>query len=31
MKALFAAIDRSIELFVAAIFMAMVVIGSWQV
>jgi TRAP-type transport system small permease protein len=31
MKALFAAIDRSIELFVAAIFIGMVVIGSWQV
>ena len=31
MKPLFAAIDRSIELFVAAIFAAMVLIGSWQV
>jgi TRAP-type C4-dicarboxylate transport system permease small subunit len=31
MKALFAAIDRSIELMVAAIFSGMVVIGSWQV
>src|SRR5262245_21642205 len=31
MKPLFAAIDRSIELFVAAIFAAMVMIGSWQV
>jgi TRAP-type transport system small permease protein len=31
MKTLFAAIDRSIELFVAAIFAAMVLIGSWQV
>jgi TRAP-type C4-dicarboxylate transport system permease small subunit len=31
MKPLFAAIDRSIELFVAGIFIAMVLIGSWQV
>jgi TRAP-type transport system small permease protein len=31
MKALFAAIDRTIELFVAAIFAAMVAIGTWQV
>jgi TRAP-type transport system small permease protein len=31
MRALFAAIDRFIELFVAGIFMAMVGIGSWQV
>jgi TRAP-type transport system small permease protein len=31
MKTLFAAIDRAIELFVAAIFMGMVAIGSWQV
>ena len=31
MKTLFAAIDRAIELFVAAIFAAMVLIGSWQV
>ena len=31
MKALFAAIDRVIELIVAAIFAGMVLIGSWQV
>ena len=31
MKALFAAIDRAIELIVAAIFAGMVLIGSWQV
>jgi TRAP-type transport system small permease protein len=31
MKALFAAIDRVIELTVAAIFAGMVLIGSWQV
>jgi len=31
MKALFVAIDRSIELFVAAIFAGMVAVGSWQV
>jgi TRAP-type C4-dicarboxylate transport system permease small subunit len=31
MKALFAAIDRSIELFVAAIFAGMVTVGAWQV
>jgi TRAP-type transport system small permease protein len=31
MKALFAAIDRGIELLVAAIFAAMVLIGTWQV
>ena len=31
MKTLFAAIDRFIELFVAAIFIGMVAIGSWQV
>ena len=31
MKSLFAAIDRTIELFVAAIFAAMVIVGSWQV
>jgi TRAP-type C4-dicarboxylate transport system permease small subunit len=31
MKSLFAAIDRAIELFVAAIFAAMVFVGSWQV
>jgi len=31
MKALFAAIDRCIELFVAAVFAAMVLIGTWQV
>jgi len=31
MKRLFAAIDRAIELFVAGIFIGMVVIGSWQV
>jgi TRAP-type transport system small permease protein len=31
MKALFAGIDRFIELFVAAIFLGMVSIGSWQV
>jgi len=31
MKPLFAAIDRFIELFVAGIFIGMVVIGSWQV
>ena len=31
MKALFAAIDRGIELCVAAIFAAMVLIGTWQV
>ena len=31
MKALFAAIDRAIELLVAAIFAAMVLIGTWQV
>ena len=31
MKALFAAIDRGIELLVAAIFAAMILIGSWQV
>ena len=31
MKALFAAIDRAIELIVAAIFAGMVLIGAWQV
>ncbi|HEU0058871.1 MAG TPA: TRAP transporter small permease [Hyphomicrobiaceae bacterium] len=31
MKALFAAIDRAIEMLVAAIFAAMVGIGAWQV
>lgn len=31
MKALFAGIDRGIELLVAAIFAAMVLIGTWQV
>ncbi len=31
MKALFAAIDRTIELLVAAIFAGMVAVGSWQV
>jgi TRAP-type C4-dicarboxylate transport system permease small subunit len=31
MKAVFAAVDRSVELFVAAIFLAMVAVGSWQV
>jgi len=31
MKTLFAAIDRTIEYFVAAIFAGMVIIGSWQV
>jgi TRAP-type C4-dicarboxylate transport system permease small subunit len=31
MKALFAAIDRAMELSVAAIFAAMVTIGTWQV
>ena len=31
MKALFAAIDRFVELLVAAIFLGMVSIGSWQV
>src|SRR5215510_5286393 len=31
MKTLFAAVDRSIELLVAAIFAAMVAVGSWQV
>ena len=31
MKSLFATIDRTIELFVAAIFAAMVIVGSWQV
>jgi TRAP-type C4-dicarboxylate transport system permease small subunit len=31
MKSLFAAIDRTIEYFVAAIFAGMVLIGSWQV
>ena len=31
MKSLFAAIDRTIELIVAAIFAGMVMIGSWQV
>jgi len=31
MKAIFAGIDRSIELFVAAIFLGMVSVGAWQV
>ena len=31
MKSLFAAIDRTIELIVAAIFAGMVMVGSWQV
>ena len=31
MKAIFAAIDRAIELLVAAIFLAMVSVGAWQV
>ena len=31
MKAVFAAIDRAIELIVAAIFLAMVSVGAWQV
>jgi TRAP-type transport system small permease protein len=31
MKTLFAAVDRAIELIVAAIFAGMVIVGSWQV
>jgi TRAP-type C4-dicarboxylate transport system permease small subunit len=31
MKRIFAAVDRSIELFVAAIFLGMVSVGAWQV